>query len=196
VHLTPYTIKDWEKIDLEKGPVSTEERTRLVGPLTSTKDFTIDNRIDGSFLTRVPLDGTEYYQVDYNKVPREMSLETYLKQKILLLSDQKRTIYVFHAPPFGTNLDMINKTTHVGSRAVRQFINKHQPYLSLHGHIHETVDASGRFTDTIGNTVVASPGNEPFEKPNDYNRNYSQKGHALLITIDHFLDLHIERQNI
>ena len=44
---------------------------------------------------------------------------------------------------------------HVGSVAVRQAIEKHQPMLGLHGHIHES---SG--FDKIGRTLCLNPGSE------------------------------------
>jgi Icc-related predicted phosphoesterase len=43
---------------------------------------------------------------------------------------------------------------HVGSEAVRAFIEAHQPSLCLCGHIHEA-----RATDAIGATRVINPGN-------------------------------------
>ena len=61
-----------------------------------------------------------------------------------------RAIFNFHPPPFGTSLDEApaldenlkplhggRALRHVGSTAVREAIDKHQPMLSLHGHIHE-----------------------------------------------------------
>jgi len=38
-------------------------------------------------------------------------------------------------------------------------IEENQPYLTLHGHIHETVDISGSFKDRIGDTLCLSVGN-------------------------------------
>ena len=43
--------------------------------------------------------------------------------------------------------------------AVRLFIEKEQPYLTLHGHIHETVDISGTFKHNIQNTLCLTSGN-------------------------------------
>ncbi len=73
-------------------------------------------------------------------------------------SDPKKTIYVFHAPPFGTNLDVIHSGVHVGSKAIREFIEKKQPPVTLHGHIHESADMTGSFFDKIGKTVCINPG--------------------------------------
>ncbi len=72
--------------------------------------------------------------------------------------DPRKTIYVFHAPPHGTKLDMLHNKDHVGSRAVRNFIEKEQPLLCLHGHIHESPEVSGAIRQKIGNTVCVNPG--------------------------------------
>jgi Icc-related predicted phosphoesterase len=41
----------------------------------------------------------------------------------------------------------------VGSQAVRTIIERHQPLLALHGHIHES-----RAAKTIGRTLCINPG--------------------------------------
>jgi len=73
-------------------------------------------------------------------------------------SDPKKTVYVFHAPPFDTNLDIIHSGAHVGSHAIREFIEKKQPLITLHGHIHESADMSGTPVDKIGKTPCINPG--------------------------------------
>jgi Icc-related predicted phosphoesterase len=83
-------------------------------------------------------------------------------ENLAKLSDPKKTIYVMHAPPLGTHLDVIFSGTHVGSRAIREFIQKKQPYLTLHGHIHESCRMSGIWKDIIGRTVSVNPGKENF----------------------------------
>jgi len=73
-----------------------------------------------------------------------------------------KTIYVFHTPPDNTNLDQVIhgfSKAHVGSMAVRKFIEQSQPYITLHGHIHETVIVSGSFKDQIGKSICLAPGN-------------------------------------
>ena len=74
------------------------------------------------------------------------------------LSNPKKTIYVIHAPPFNTKLDIIHDDAHVGSKAVREFIGKEQPYLTLHGHIHESPKMSGSWIDKIGKTICINVG--------------------------------------
>ncbi len=75
-------------------------------------------------------------------------------------SDPKKTIYVTHAPPLDTSLDVIFSGAHVGSSAIRQFILKHQPYLTLHGHIHESYQMSGNWMEMLGKTISANPGKQ------------------------------------
>lgn len=78
--------------------------------------------------------------------------------------NMKNTICVFHAPPFGTNLDITTQNQHVGSKAIRDFITKKQPYLTLHGHIHETVKKSGKINDKIGDTFCVTPGSQTYDE--------------------------------
>ena len=83
------------------------------------------------------------------------------------LSDPKNTIYVIHAPPFNANLDIIATGIHVGSKAVREFIEKENPFLSLHGHIHESPKLSGSWKDKIGGTICINVGSSyPEDKLN------------------------------
>ncbi len=81
-------------------------------------------------------------------------------EKLKKIADPKKTIYVIHAPPFDTDLDIIATKKHVGSRSVRRFIENEQPFLVLSGHIHESVTASGEFMDRIGNSICINPGSE------------------------------------
>lgn len=67
-------------------------------------------------------------------------------------------ILVTHCPPFDTCLDMVNKTLHAGSKAVKQIIKEKKPLLSLHGHIHESPDVSGSSTEKIGSTISVNAG--------------------------------------
>ncbi|MBN2043219.1 MAG: metallophosphoesterase [Candidatus Aenigmarchaeota archaeon] len=62
-------------------------------------------------------------------------------------------ILVTHVPPEGTKLDRVEGGKHVGSRKVREFIEKHKPLIAISAHIHEN---SGE--DKIGNTTVFYPG--------------------------------------
>jgi Icc-related predicted phosphoesterase len=62
-------------------------------------------------------------------------------------------IFVPHAPPRDTRLDRVLLGKHVGSTAVRSFIELHQPDVVVCGHIHEA-----RGVDTIGKTQIVNCG--------------------------------------
>ena len=81
-------------------------------------------------------------------------------------AEPARTIFSFHCPPFGSGLDDAPELTadmrlkHAGhapvpcgSKAVREAIERHQPVVSLHGHIHEA-----RGNARIGKTLCINPG--------------------------------------
>jgi Icc-related predicted phosphoesterase len=67
-------------------------------------------------------------------------------------------MFVAHAPPFGLGLDLLITGEAVGSHAVREFIERRQPPISLHGHLHDSPYKSGRFYRRIGKTVAINPG--------------------------------------
>jgi uncharacterized protein len=68
------------------------------------------------------------------------------------------TVLVSHSPPLGTRCDMLQGGLHAGSRALRAWIERHQPPLVLSGHIHESPRASGAWRDRVGATEVVNPG--------------------------------------
>jgi len=93
---------------------------------------------------------------DWEKIEPEIKKDLdRLKKKL----DFKKTIFVSHAPPFNTNLDVTYGKRHVGSTSIREFIKENQPYLGLHGHIHESPKVTGSITEKIGKTVCVNPGN-------------------------------------
>jgi uncharacterized protein len=76
-------------------------------------------------------------------------------------SDPPRTIYVCHTPPANTALDQMPRGRHVGSKALRAFIEQHAPALTLHGHIHESPRMSGHYAARLGATWSVNPGHDP-----------------------------------
>jgi len=62
-------------------------------------------------------------------------------------------IFVPHAPPRGTRLDVVRSGEHVGSTSVREFIEASTPDVTVCGHIHE---ARGR--DELGGAMVVNCG--------------------------------------
>lgn len=81
------------------------------------------------------------------------------------IKNMEKGIFNFHDPPYGTMLDYAPKlkdmrqsageTEHVGSRAVADKIKQYQPFVGLHGHIHES-----RAAQKIGRTFCVNPGSE------------------------------------
>jgi Icc-related predicted phosphoesterase len=129
-------------------------------------------------VVRLPM-GYEMISMDYSnptpwKTPRECS-EDELWKKLEALppmtsGNWKKIICNFHCPPYGTRLDLapkLDKTLrpvynlgipefiNVGSTSIRKFLEKYQPILSLHGHIHESTG-----TENIGETMAMNPGSE------------------------------------
>lgn len=89
-------------------------------------------------------------------------LEQEIKRDLKALSkksDPRKTIFMFHIPPFRTKLDKLWNGEHAGSVAVKEFIEEAQPLVTLHGHIHESPDMSGAWKETFGKTVSINPGN-------------------------------------
>jgi len=134
VRPTPFSAKDWERYDdqqkiLQPGPYR---------PVISTANGLID------------IDEQEWFG-------SHPTMEEDLEQ-LARMSDPTKTIYVLHDPPHDTNLDLLYNGQHIGSMAVRRFIERYQPPLILSGHIHEAPRVSGKITDRIGDTVCVNPG--------------------------------------
>lgn len=103
--------------------------------------------------------------------PREITEEemaSTIGGLVAKLDPGRPAIFNFHDPPHGSGLDMAPRLTAdlrvetgggqtllaaVGSRSVREAIERVQPILSLHGHIHES-----RAAARIGRTVTINPG--------------------------------------
>ena len=69
------------------------------------------------------------------------------------VADCRHKIFVPHAPPYGTKLDVIRSGRHVGSTAVKAFIEKRQPDIVICGHIHESAGV-----DTLGHSRMVNCG--------------------------------------
>ena len=102
----------------------------------------------------------------YREEDEPQLLERFERMFQDLTAPPERTIFSLHCPPHGTGLDDApqltaemdlkdagRSTIPVGSTAVREVIERHQPALSLHGHIHEA-----RGTTRLGRTLCINPG--------------------------------------
>lgn len=77
-------------------------------------------------------------------------------------SNMRKTVYAIHMPPSNISLDVCHDGRKVGSRSIFSFLRENQPLLSLHGHIHESPDISGRWYTPIGNTICIQPGQSSY----------------------------------
>jgi Icc-related predicted phosphoesterase len=132
VPITPFALKDWERWEdgAEESPL----------------------RLDG-WVSR----GAAVEPCKFDAAHREPTIAEAL-ESLARLSAPAETTYVLHSPPRGTACDQIAPHQAVGSRAIRAFLERHQPTLSLSGHIHESPRVSGSYRDTVGQTVVVNPG--------------------------------------
>ncbi len=132
---TPFRLKDWERFDVSGS----------VGP--------------GSVS---PLEGFRTVEVDEEET-RSSTIADDLG-RLASGVDLGQAVFLFHSPPHGTCLDRaaldgftvdgVQVDPHVGSKAMRRFIEDRQPLLTLHGHIHESVRITGRWREMLGRTLV------------------------------------------
>ncbi len=132
---TPFLLKDWERYDVSRyvppGCISPEEGRRSVP---------------------VP--------------PREARYTTIQQDLLELAGDRSLAgaVFLFHTPPHetvldraaldGKSVDHVPLDLHVGSIAVRRFIEAGQPLLTLHGHVHESVRLTGAWRQRLGRTLI------------------------------------------
>jgi Icc-related predicted phosphoesterase len=134
---TPFALKDWERWDvsrhLEPTCVSPEEGFRSVPADTS--------------------------DVRYGTIAKDLAA-------LVGSNGLERAVILFHSPPYETNLDRaaldghvvehVPLDVHVGSIAIRRFIEERQPLLTLHGHVHESARLTGSWRDRLGRTHLFS----------------------------------------
>jgi Icc-related predicted phosphoesterase len=105
--------------------------------------------------------------------PREMdddNLERRIEKTAAEVSNPERAIFNLHVPPARTAIDLAPALDEslkpvvkggavmmkpVGSEAVRRVLERYQPMLGLHGHIHES-----RGAIRLGRTLSINPGSE------------------------------------
>jgi Icc-related predicted phosphoesterase len=102
----------------------------------------------------------------YREEDEDVLLERIERMLADVTVEPECTIFSLHCPPHNTGLDDAPQltadmslkdagraTVPVGSTAVREAIERHQPALALHGHIHEA-----RGTHRLGRTLCINPG--------------------------------------
>jgi Icc-related predicted phosphoesterase len=134
---SPFLLKDWEKYDVSRytdpGCISPEEGKRTV---------------------EVPTE-----EAKFSTIKKDL-------EELTLNNNLLNAIFLFHAPPYKTNLDRaaldgkfidhLPLDVHVGSIAIKKFIEERQPLITLHGHIHESAHITGSWREKIGRTYSFS----------------------------------------
>jgi Icc-related predicted phosphoesterase len=134
---TPFALKDWERYDV----------SRFVDPGAIPPE-------EGRFSVALPENesGFPTIQEDLEKLAGQDALT--------------QAIFLFHSPPYQTHLDRAALDgcrvdnapldVHVGSIAIRRFIETRQPMVTLHGHVHESARLTGSWQEKIGRTFCFS----------------------------------------
>lgn len=140
---TPFRLKDWERFD-----VTDYVRPGCIAPDNELAVFTV--RVDRNELR------SNTIEKDLNKLTDAQNLE--------------KSIFLFHSPPHRSKLDRagldgrrvndLQVDVHVGSTAIQRFIEKRQPLLTLHGHIHESTRITGSWKDNFNRTVSFNASHE------------------------------------
>jgi len=160
---TPFQLKDWEKYDVSRfidpGCVSPEE---------------------GWHSIKVP-----QHELRYSTIAKDL-------EKLVGDSNLDNSIFLFHTPPYKTKLDraaldgkMVDHVpldVHVGSIAVKRFIENNQPAITLHGHVHESARLTGYWKDKIGKTQLFTAAHDgPELALVRFNKNHPEKSTQELI---------------
>ena len=134
---TPFLLKDWERYDVSRyvdpGCVSPEEGYR-------SAEISPD-------------------EVKWSTIQKELA-------RLAGDDDLAEAIFLFHSPPHETQLDRaaldgqtvegVPLDPHVGSIAIRRFLEERGPRVSLHGHIHESARLTGSWRTMVGRTHAFS----------------------------------------
>lgn len=83
----------------------------------------------------------------------EQELESTLRNAYADVKKARIKILFSHPPPIDTRVDRIRSGEHVGSTAVRRFLEENEVSACICGHIHEAVG-----TERVGSTLVINPG--------------------------------------
>jgi len=134
---TPFLLKDWERYD-----VSRYLDPGCVAPT------------DGKLSVH-----REEHELKYATIKDDLDA-------IIIGHENADLVGFFHAAPYQTCLDRaaldgkiiehVPLDVHIGSIAIRRFIEKHQPTVTLHGHVHESARLTGSWKDRIGRTTMLS----------------------------------------
>ncbi len=131
----PYPLKDWERLDLAGDEVvDPEEQIHCSETDGAVRKLTFEEHLRSQPTLEQALESLPFPQ------------------------NPSRTVCVFHGPPHETNCDVSSEGKHLGSRAVRGYIERTQPLIALSGHVHFSPYKTSSAYDRIGKTVICNPG--------------------------------------
>lgn len=133
VPVTPFRMSDWDRFDSVSWSPKVSPRSLLLTDTGVLREGALP------------------------ELRQRATIEEDLRE-LAKAGDPACTVYVCHTPPDETKLDLMHGRRHIGSPALRAFIEEHQPPLTLHGHVHESPHLSGDIVDRIGKTVCVNPG--------------------------------------
>ncbi|MBI5526778.1 MAG: metallophosphoesterase [Deltaproteobacteria bacterium] len=136
---TPFLLKDWSLLDSTGWEVP-----RQFGPalISTPRGFEEVGMPAQAYLSQVESIRKKLARPPYSTPP-----------------DPARSVFVMHAPPSGSKLDLCWDGRAVGSDAGRDFIVRMKFPLSLHGHIHEAPGSNGgTWATRVGGTIAVNPG--------------------------------------
>ena len=134
---TPFRLKDWERYDVSRfvdvGSISPEDGIRTV-PVNQKK-------------------------IRFDTIKKDLD-------QLVKNAPVNKTIFLFHSPPYDSMLDRADLDgkkfdhapldVHIGSIAIRRFITKYQPFITLHGHVHESSQITGEWKQVFNQTLSFS----------------------------------------
>lgn len=146
-------IADFEFIGMNwvtDYPFRLKDRCRM-----DSRDFLFENQFGSALLSASgkwqEIDDWFAYAKTLPTIEDELS-------RLVLPKNMDKAIYVLHMPPAKLGLDKCSHGVEVGSRAIYSFIEKNQPLFTLHGHIHESPQMTGKWFAELGRTVCIQPG--------------------------------------
>jgi Icc-related predicted phosphoesterase len=155
VPVTPFLMKDYEKWDTPNEPALPSDRDALDRALVER----------GINISGLRSDGTALREFAFDLAERTENIAADM-DRLATLANPRETLYLIHCPPVGYRDGGLSPqgSKPIGSRAVLDFVRKHGPLMTVHGHSHEAADrGGGEFRFRIGESTVllVGPGNDP-----------------------------------
>ncbi len=148
-----YKITDYEFIGMNwvvDYPFRLKDRCRM-----DTKDYIFQEQFGTGLLST--FNGWKELEDWFTYAKTLPTIEDEL-EKLMRPMNLEQSVYVIHMPPYKLGLDKCANGPEVGSKAIYTFLQTYQPKLSLHGHIHESPEFSGKWSAKLGNTICIQPG--------------------------------------